>query len=388
MSPGRTAVVTVAHGRHDHLDRQRASLAASTIPGLDHVVVAMDDPVLARAAWCSASLPSTPLGLPLAAARNRGAEVGAGARCHDPGLPRRRLPRRPRAPRGRTPRRSPTSPTRSGRGRSPTSTRRRPGATTCPRWPGSTRPTRAPGPRSRRARCTARTPTCSGRCRSPAPPRPGRRTGGFCEDYVGYGGEDTDFARVAVDGGTRPRVGAARRAPTTSGTRSPGRRSSTSSTSCATPRCSARAGAPRRCSAGWRPSRSAGSCAATTAVGGTRSADVTHPARSDCCARTKRRTSSATSSTGGCAAPSARGAARVARGPRPTDRSRSASRAARRGRGSGRAAAPARSSAARVRPRAATEEVGAVVAQPAHRGALPQRARSSGGASGETRNGT
>jgi GT2 family glycosyltransferase len=23
------------------------------------------------------------------------------------------------------------------------------------------------------------------------------RTGGFCEDYVGYGGEDTDFARVA-----------------------------------------------------------------------------------------------------------------------------------------------------------------------------------------------
>ena len=28
-----------------------------------------------------------------------------------------------------------------------------------------------------------------------------RRTGGFCEDYVGYGGEDTDFARIALAAG-------------------------------------------------------------------------------------------------------------------------------------------------------------------------------------------
>ena len=28
-----------------------------------------------------------------------------------------------------------------------------------------------------------------------------RRTGGFCEDYVGYGGEDTDFGRVLVEAG-------------------------------------------------------------------------------------------------------------------------------------------------------------------------------------------
>lgn len=38
-----------------------------------------------------------------------------------------------------------------------------------------------------------------------------RRSGGFCEDYVGYGGEDTDFARVAlVTGLDLGWVGAAR----------------------------------------------------------------------------------------------------------------------------------------------------------------------------------
>jgi GT2 family glycosyltransferase len=29
------------------------------------------------------------------------------------------------------------------------------------------------------------------------------RIGGFCEEYVGYGGEDTDFARLAVARGLR-----------------------------------------------------------------------------------------------------------------------------------------------------------------------------------------
>ena len=69
-----TAVVTVVHGRHGHLELQRASLAASTAPA-EHVVVAIDDPVLATAGRCSTSIPATPEGLPLAAARNRGAEV-------------------------------------------------------------------------------------------------------------------------------------------------------------------------------------------------------------------------------------------------------------------------------------------------------------------------
>lgn len=71
----RTAVVTVAHGRHDHLTRQRASLTRSTRPPDEHVVVAVDDPVLARDRRTSASIPTTPRGLPLAAARNLGARV-------------------------------------------------------------------------------------------------------------------------------------------------------------------------------------------------------------------------------------------------------------------------------------------------------------------------
>ena len=39
----RTAVVTVVHGRHDHLALQLAGLAAQTRPADRHVVVAMGD---------------------------------------------------------------------------------------------------------------------------------------------------------------------------------------------------------------------------------------------------------------------------------------------------------------------------------------------------------
>ena len=70
-----TAVVTVVHHRREHLARQRASLARSSTSPVDHVVVAMDDPELAAADGCAAALPGTPLGLPLAAARNHGAAV-------------------------------------------------------------------------------------------------------------------------------------------------------------------------------------------------------------------------------------------------------------------------------------------------------------------------
>ena len=41
------AVVTIAHGRHAHLEHQRRHLAV-VAPGVRHVVVAMDDPVLAQ----------------------------------------------------------------------------------------------------------------------------------------------------------------------------------------------------------------------------------------------------------------------------------------------------------------------------------------------------
>ena len=82
------AVVTLAHGRHDHLRGQIAGLArGERLPDL-HVVAAMDDPEIvhvAARAWAEATeaitvptpprlivvdVATDPLGLPLAAARN------------------------------------------------------------------------------------------------------------------------------------------------------------------------------------------------------------------------------------------------------------------------------------------------------------------------------
>lgn len=81
----RVALITVVHGRHAHLALQRRALANSTRHPDDHVIVAIDDPALER---LLASEPTTAsglpllvrhpgdeLGLPLAAARNRGAEA-------------------------------------------------------------------------------------------------------------------------------------------------------------------------------------------------------------------------------------------------------------------------------------------------------------------------
>jgi GT2 family glycosyltransferase len=76
--PGRSAVITITHGRDEHLNRQRLALAANP-PDL-HVVVGMDDrpdlpaipgapdPVVTR-------LPPGEGGLPLAEARNTGARL-------------------------------------------------------------------------------------------------------------------------------------------------------------------------------------------------------------------------------------------------------------------------------------------------------------------------
>ena len=81
------AVITVAHGRHDHLRAQHASLARSTRLPDHRVLVAMDDPELRE--WSPQAPPAVqavaidrdPLGLPLAAARNVGADaaIRAGA---------------------------------------------------------------------------------------------------------------------------------------------------------------------------------------------------------------------------------------------------------------------------------------------------------------------
>ncbi|GGK57601.1 galactosyltransferase-related protein [Ornithinimicrobium pekingense] len=80
------AVLTLAHGRHDHLRGQVAGLAVGEQQPDLHVVVAMDDPqvrAVAEQAWAAAGhgqepatrlvvvdLPADPLGLPLARARN------------------------------------------------------------------------------------------------------------------------------------------------------------------------------------------------------------------------------------------------------------------------------------------------------------------------------
>ncbi len=195
-----TAVVTVVHGRHDHLARQRASLAASTVTPDHHVVVAVDDPVVARADWCTASVPGHPLGLPIAAARNRGAReaIDRGADVlvfldvdclAGPALVEAYAE----------------------------VVRDEPGTV----WSG---PVTYLDPPPVDGYDVADLAALD----SPHPARPApavgervggadpdlfwslsfacsvdawHRTGGFCESYVGYGGEDTDFARVVVDAG-------------------------------------------------------------------------------------------------------------------------------------------------------------------------------------------
>lgn len=83
----RVAVVTTAHGRHEHLRRQRRSLVAGVRPPDLHVVVAMDDPDLAAVA-AEEQLPTLvvpvaadPRGLPLARARNLGMARAAAEGC-------------------------------------------------------------------------------------------------------------------------------------------------------------------------------------------------------------------------------------------------------------------------------------------------------------------
>lgn len=195
-----TAVVTVVHRRHDHLARQRASLTAPGAAEMDHVVVAIDDPALSAAARCSASLPTTPLGLPLAAARNRGAQVAldrgaqtlvfldvdcladqalveayADVVAAEPATiwsgPVTYLDPPPADGYDLTALRDLDS-------------------------PHPARPSPAVGERLRGADPDLFW-SLSFACSAEA----WRRTGGFCEDYVGYGGEDTDFARVALSVG-------------------------------------------------------------------------------------------------------------------------------------------------------------------------------------------
>lgn len=74
-STGPVGVVTIAHGRHDHLRGQLRSLAAGSLAPDVHVVVAMDDPEVERVVGSAAEVVPVdrhPHGLPLARARNLG----------------------------------------------------------------------------------------------------------------------------------------------------------------------------------------------------------------------------------------------------------------------------------------------------------------------------
>lgn len=73
------ALVTIVHGRHEHLVQQRAMLDRSTVSPDRHIVVAMDDPdlvTLPELAGCDViSVDRVDGHLPLAAARNAGARA-------------------------------------------------------------------------------------------------------------------------------------------------------------------------------------------------------------------------------------------------------------------------------------------------------------------------
>ncbi len=195
----RTAVITIVAGRHDHLVRQRAALD----PAEHHVVVAMGEGEAERCRGLVGSdviaVEARPDGLPLARARNAGARhaLAAGAEllvfldvdC----IPAANLVQRYRAAAGTLP------------------------ALLCGPV-GYLRPAPKAGyPEAGLHRLA--TP-------HPARPVPSdeeiqrggdhalfwtlsfavtadtwRRVGGFCEDYVGYGGEDTDFGQLAARAG-------------------------------------------------------------------------------------------------------------------------------------------------------------------------------------------
>lgn len=199
----RVAVVTIAHGRRDHLAAQHRSLAASAIRPDVYVVVAMDDATLEPAPQDDLAarvlhVDRDPLGLPLAAARNRGVAavlergadvvvcldvdclagsqlVGAYADVvvSEPGVvwsgPVTYLP--PPADGGYPLDGLPDLDD-----------------------PHPARPAPAPGEVLRDGN-----PDLFWSLSFATSAEAWQRSGGFCEEYVGYGGEDTDFARTVLD---------------------------------------------------------------------------------------------------------------------------------------------------------------------------------------------
>lgn len=200
----RTAVVTLAHQRHEHLALQQQFLGGSAIEPDRYIVVAMGDPELTR--WQPESEPRPTLaetargrrGLPLAQARNVGAElaIDAGAEllifldvdC----LPDTDL---------------------IGWYRRAAQSAEAGGSLLCgpvaylpPAPPGGyaldslgehlPHPAR-PAPR-RGELASGGDPNLFWSLSFAVTAEVWRRIGGFCEEYQGYGGEDTDFAQTAA----------------------------------------------------------------------------------------------------------------------------------------------------------------------------------------------
>jgi GT2 family glycosyltransferase len=199
----RVAVVTIAAGRHAHLARQAAALADSSVVPAAHVVVAMDDPEIPTVVPHAdvVHVPRVDGRLPLAAARNAGVhrarDVGADllvlldvdclpapellaryagvAATHD-GVLCGPVGYLPPAPPGGYP----------GDGLHALAV------------PHPARPVPAPD-----EVLPNPDPDLFWSLSFAATPATWARVGGFCEDYTGYGGEDTDFGWSARAAGVR-----------------------------------------------------------------------------------------------------------------------------------------------------------------------------------------
>jgi len=201
----RVAVVTIAHGRHEHLAAQHRSLARGTVRPDHYLAVAMDDPAIVEEQVDGLTREVVAVGrgpvggLPLAAARNvgvrtaidAGADVvvlldvdclaGAGLVASYANVVTTRSHRIWSGPVTYLPPRPP-----GGYPADPAD---------LADWddPHPARP--APGPGEL---LESDDPDLFWSLSFAVDARTWRHLGGFCEDYVGYGGEDTDLARTAL----------------------------------------------------------------------------------------------------------------------------------------------------------------------------------------------
>jgi GT2 family glycosyltransferase len=206
----RVAVITPVAGRHDHLRLQRRGLRRSTVPADPHVVVCMGDPEAADVAAAEAGPPTTAVHvavegsrLPLARARNAGAQqaiddgtellVFLDVDCvPSPGLVQRYAhcageDRSPRLLCGSVSYLPPPPP----------------GGYDLDRIDRLTAPHPArPAPRDGEI-LRGGDPRLFWSLSFAVRPDVWTAIGGFCEDYRGYGGEDTDFGQLAASAGVR-----------------------------------------------------------------------------------------------------------------------------------------------------------------------------------------